>query len=76
MGRHQPLETAVAHSIAMCKRHGGAAGQPRNIALGTAQQRQGGVRPIAQGQAGAGETAPFAVLRTNSGMPRRSFQLL
>jgi len=59
-GRHQPLETAVAFD-----RHvqapGGAAGQPRNIALGTAQQRQGGVGQLQQAQAGAGETHRFGL---------------
>lgn len=34
---------------------GGAAGQPGDIALGTTQQRQGGIGQLQQTQAGAGE---------------------
>ncbi|MNE60066.1 hypothetical protein D3C80_1551900 [compost metagenome] len=34
---------------------GGASGQPRDVALGRAQQRQGGIGQLQQAQTGAGE---------------------
>ena len=40
---------------------GGAAGQARDIALGAAQQGQGGIGQLQQAQAGAGEAQRFGL---------------
>jgi len=45
----------------MCETPGSATGQPRDIALGAAQQWQSGVGQLQQTQTGAGETHRFGL---------------
>ncbi|MCY1424356.1 hypothetical protein D9M71_400960 [compost metagenome] len=54
-GGHQPLEAAVAFD-GHVQPPSGAAGQARQVALGTAQLRQHAIGQLQQTQAGAGET--------------------